>query len=296
MKKISPYPEGGGPVQWVSTGWLFDHLNDKDISILDVQSNIHEYVKGHIPGAMYANEGLFRIHGIRIPTHWIPPEAAQILFRTLGLHADKPVVVYTGSPVLTQCTTFIGDGLEQTFVAYTLARFGFNRVYILDGGLDKWRAENRALSQTFPSPQPSEFRAGVRSEYFVTYDQFKAMKDRPDVITLDARPPPVYEGQGPWIKPGHVPGAVSLPWKTLMSPENSRLLKPGEEIAAIISEKGVTNEKTVICSCGTGREATNEFLLFKFYLRFPNVKIYEGSFTEWTTYPDNPVVTGKNPR
>lgn len=296
MKKTYPYPEGGGPVQWVSTDWLFDHLNDKDLSILDVQSNVHEYLKGHIPGAMYASEGLFRVHGTRIPTRWIPPEAAQILFRSLGLNADKPVVVYTGSPLLTQCTGFIGDGLEQTFVAYTLARFGHNRVYVLDGGLDKWRAGNKALSQTFPSPEPSDFRVTVRSDYFVTYDQFKAMKDRPDVITLDARPPPVYEGQGPWIKPGHIPGAVSLPWKTLMSPDNSRLLKPDEEIAAILAEKGVTKEKTVICSCGTSREATNEFLLFKFYLKFPNVKIYEGSFTEWTTYPDNPVVTGKNPR
>lgn len=295
MKKY-PYPEGGGPVQWVSTDWLSDHHKDPDLSIIDVQSNIHEYVKGHIPGAMYVNEGLFRIHGTRIPTSWIPAEAAQILFRMLGLHADKPVVVYTGGPVLTGCTMFIGDGLEQTFTAYTLARFGHSRVFILDGGLDKWRAENRPLSQTFPSPKPSAFKATVRSEYFVTYDEFRVMKDQPDVITLDARPPPVYEGQGPWIKPGHVPGAVSLPWKTLMNPDNSRLLKSDSEIAAILEDHAITPDKTVICSCGTGREATNEFLLFKFYLKFPKVKIYEGSFTEWTIYPDNPVVTGKNPR
>jgi thiosulfate/3-mercaptopyruvate sulfurtransferase len=295
MKKY-PYPEGPGPVKWVSTEWLADNLDDPDLTIIDVESNIHEYVKGHIPGAMYVNEGLFRVHGKRIPTDWIPPEAARILFRTLGLRADKPVVVYTGSPILTQCTTFIGDGLEQPFAAYTLARFGHNTVYVLDGGLDTWRSENRPLSKLFPSALPSDFTATVRSDYFVTYDEFRAMKDRPDVMTLDARPPPVYEGQGPWIKPGHIPGAVSVPWKTFMNPDNPRLLKSDEEIAAILKERGITPDKTIICSCGTGREATCEFLLFRFYLKFPKVKIYEGSFTEWTTYPDNPVVTGKNPR
>ena len=108
------------------------------------------------------------------------------------------------------------------------------------------------------------------------------MKDRPDVILLDARPSPVYEGQGPWIKPGHIPGAVSLPWKSLMDDKNKKLLKPDDQIKAILAEKKITPDKNIICSCGTGREATNEFCLFKFYLKYPKVKIYEGSFTEWT--------------
>jgi|MTBAKMStandDraft_1061839.scaffolds.fasta_scaffold13649_1 thiosulfate/3-mercaptopyruvate sulfurtransferase len=81
-----------------------------------------------------------------------------------------------------------------------------------------------------------------------------------------------------------------------MNPDNPRLLKSDEEIAAILKERGITRDKTIICSCGTGREATCEFLLFRFYLKFPKVRIYEGSFTEWTACPDNPVVTGKSPR
>jgi len=81
-----------------------------------------------------------------------------------------------------------------------------------------------------------------------------------------------------------------------MDPENPRLLKSDEEIHQIIGACGVHREKTVICSCVTGREATNEFLLFKFYLGHPKVRIYEGSFTEWVAYPDNPTVTGKDPR
>jgi thiosulfate/3-mercaptopyruvate sulfurtransferase len=294
--KNYPYPGGDAPVRWVDTQWLSEHLDEADLTILDVQSNIHEYIKGHIPGAVYVNEGLFRFHGQKLPTEWFPAEAAQMIFSLYGLSSDKPVVVYTGSPILTGCTTFVGDGLEQPFAAYTFARFGHNKVYILDGGIDTWRAEGRPLSQTFSSPRAFEFKANIRSDYFIGYNEFRSIKDRSDVVVLDARPPQFYEGQGPWIRPGHIPGAINLPWKSLMSADNPRKVGSGEEIAAILKERGVSPDKTIICSCGTGREATNEFVLFKFYLKYPKVRLYEGSFTEWTMYPDNPVVTGKNPR
>jgi thiosulfate/3-mercaptopyruvate sulfurtransferase len=62
MAQTYPYPGGDSTVKWVSTDWLGQHLQDKDLTILDTQPNIHEYVKEHIPGALYANEGLFRIH------------------------------------------------------------------------------------------------------------------------------------------------------------------------------------------------------------------------------------------
>jgi thiosulfate/3-mercaptopyruvate sulfurtransferase len=136
----------------------------------------------------------------------------------------------------------------------------------------------------------------VRKDYFIEYEKFKEIKDRNDVIVLDARPADVYQGQGPWIKPGHIPGAVNLPWASLMDGKNKALLKPVEEIRSIVKGHGVSPEKTVICSCGTGREATNEFILFKWYLQYPKVLIYEGSFTEWSSYPENQTVTGKNPR
>jgi thiosulfate/3-mercaptopyruvate sulfurtransferase len=127
-------------------------------------------------------------------------------------------------------------------------------------------------------------------------EEVKDIKEQDNVILLDARPPGVYEGQGPWIKPGHIPGAVNLPWRILMDDKNSKLLKSEMEIKSILNEHNVSPEKTIICSCGTGREATNEFILFKWYFNYPDVKIYEGSFTEWSSYTENPTVTGTNPR
>ena len=289
---LKKYPHGEGKVKWVSTEWLEDHLDDETLMILDTQPNVHDYIKEHIPGAIYMNEGLLRVPLKGLPAQYVPPEAIQPVFRRLGLKPDVPVVVYTGAGPFTDR----GNGLEQTMVAYTLARFGHDHVYVLDGGIEKWKAEGRPLAQEFPKVEESDFIPQVRSEYFLDYEAFKAMKDRDDVILLDARPIAVYEGQGPWIKAGHIPGAINVPWTSFMDPNNARLLKSDAEIQAILDQHGITPDKTIICSCGTGREATNEFILFKWYLGFPKVKIYEGSFTEWSAYPENPTMTGKNPR
>jgi thiosulfate/3-mercaptopyruvate sulfurtransferase len=291
MEKPYPYPSGEGKVKWISTDWLKEHLKD-DLMILDIQPNVHDYILEHIPGAIYFNEGLLRIPLKGCPAVYASPEAIQTNLRRVGLHPDTPVVVYTGTGAFKGW----GDGLEQTMVAYTLARFGHNKVHVLDGGLDKWKQEGKPLTKVFPRNQESDFTVEVRKEFYVEYEEFKKMKDDDNVVLLDARPSNVYEGQGPWIKPGHIPGAVNLPWASLMDDTNKRLLKPDAEITSIVEGKGAVPGKTIICSCGTGREASNEFILFKWYLQYPTVKIYEGSFTEWSSYPENPTVTGKNPR
>ena len=103
MVTTYPFGKGDKAVQWVSTAWLASHLEDKNLMILDCQPNIHEYIQDHIPRAVYWHEGLFRIHEGNIPTRWIPPEAAQILFRSLGLEPDKPIVVYSSSGPLSTC-------------------------------------------------------------------------------------------------------------------------------------------------------------------------------------------------
>jgi thiosulfate/3-mercaptopyruvate sulfurtransferase len=286
------YPYGEGIVKWVSTDWLEEHLEDKGLMILDVQSNIHDYIQEHIPGAQYMNEGLFRVVFKGLPDKYVPPEVIQPILRRLGLKSNIPIVVYTGPGAFKGW----GDGLEQTMVAYSLARFGHSNICILDGGLDKWKEEGKLLMKLFPKVEESDFTAELRPEYFIEYEEFKRTKDEEDVILLDARPPALYEGQGPWIKPGHIPGAINLPWATLMDDKNKRLLKPDDEIKVVLDERGIKPNRTIICSCGTGREATNEFLLFKWYLGYPRVRIYEGSFTEWSSYPENPTVTGRNLR
>ncbi|NLG34048.1 MAG: sulfurtransferase [Lentisphaerae bacterium] len=280
------------PVQWVSTDWLAEHLQDENLTILDVQPDVHDYFARHIPGAVHLNEGLFRMSRGGMPTRYVPAENMQTVIRELGMTADAPVVVYSGKGDISRA----GGGLEQPMAAYTLWRFGMNKVYILDGGLQKWTAEERPVSQEFPSVQPSNFTANVRQEQVVTTEQVQRMKEQADVVLLDARPARVYAGKGPWIRPGHIPGAVNLYWKDLVTKDNPWKLKPAEEITAALVQRDATPGKTIIVSCGTGREATQEYLILSRLLNYPNVKFYEGSFTEWTMDPDRSTVTGQEPR
>jgi len=283
-------------VTWISSEWLADHLDDSSLLIVDCRQNSHSYFQEHIPGAVHLHEELLRMHIGKLPVKWISPGAAQVLFSTLGFEQDRPVVVYSGTRSLTSSSTATSDGLEQTLVAYSLARFGCRKVMVLDGGLAKWKSENRILSQDFGTSRLSPFTVEVQIDFLIGYEECARLKDEPDAILLDTRPLSMYEGQGPWMKPGHIPGAVNLPAMRVMDDKNSTLLKPEEEIRTILFSCGITPEKTVICSCGTGRSATAIFLVLKYFLGYPDVVMYEGGFTEWSSIPDNPVVTGKYPR
>ncbi len=288
-ERESPY--GSGVVKLVTTEWLADHLKDSNLIIVDAQTDVYDYLGQHIPGAVHLSDQTLRAPDHGMPVRYLAPHAIELLFNRVGLNNDTLVVVYTGKGSITGT----GDGLGQTMVAYTLARFGHNRVYVLDGGLDKWTAEKRPVTKEFPKIKDGAFRVSER-DCHVTMDQLKELMNQDNVIIIDARGVKAYEGQAAWTKAGHIPGAISLPWRSLMADDNPALLKSDQEIAELLKKHNITPDKTIITYCGTGREATNPFLLFKCYLGFPNVKLYEGSFTEWSAYPDNPTVVGPNPK
>ncbi len=283
------YPYGSGEVNLVSTEWVHENLSDLDI--FDFQPNVHDYISEHIPSSVYFHQGLLRAPKDGVPAKYVSEEIIENLFQRLGVEKNTPTVVYTGEGAFKGW----GDGLEQTMAAYTFARFGHNEVYLMDGGLEKWKKEDKEVEKDYTEFDTSSFEVDVRNELFIEYEDFKEVKDNEDVVLLDARPKHLYEEQGPWMKPGHIPGAVNLPWKSLMQ-DNPRKLRPLNEVKQILEKKGVTEDKQIICSCGTGREATNEFVLLNYYLNYPSVKLYEGSFTEWCAYSDNPTVTGSEPR
>ena len=295
MKELFSRSPDNCVVTWVSSEWLEDHLDGTPLVIVDCRQQTHAYFQDHIPGAIHLHEELLRMHIGKSPVQWISPVAAEVLFSTLGFEQDYTIVVYSDSKPQSPSLPVTSDGLEQSLVAYSLARFGCRKVMILDGGFSKWKGENRPLSQDPGISRPSSFTVDMQIDFLAGYDACNSLKDEPDTILLDARQASWYEGQGPWMKPGHIPGAVNLPATRFMDDKNSTLLKAEEEIRNILFACGATPEKTVICSCGTGRSATAVFLILKFYLGYPDVLMYEGGFTEWSSYPDNPVVTGKTP-
>ena len=284
------HSNGDGKVKWVSINWLEDHLDD-EIMILDVQPDIHDYIKEHIHGAYYFNEGFLRQMKKNVPGMYIPIEAINAIFSKQGIEKDIPTIIYTGKGAYSKN----GDGWGQTMVAYSLARFGHNDIYILDGGIDKWKEEENEVTKVFPTIKESIFETKLRKDYYLDYEQLKEVKDNAGVVLLDARPFKYYVGSSLWNKPGHIPGAYNLQAAAFMHPNNRQLLKNENEIKSLAKECNATQNKEIICYCGTGREATNLFLVFKWYLGYENVKLYEGSFTEWTQKNSNHTITGPNP-
>jgi thiosulfate/3-mercaptopyruvate sulfurtransferase len=291
LMKTDERPFGHGKQKWVTTEWLENHLDD-DMIILDTQPNVHDYFMDHIPDAVYLNQSTLRAPKNRIPAQILEPEQVASLLQRVGITKDKPVLTYTAKGGFKGW----GDGLEQCMMAYTLLRMGHENVLMLDGGLDKWMDEGRETSQEFPELSSSNFEPNLQRSMWIELEEFKEVKDNNDTIVLDARPPRFYTGEtGPWIRDGHIPGAINLPWANLMQ-DNKAHLKSVEEIRSMAEDAGATEDKLIICSCGTGREATNEYTIFKHLLNYPRVRLYEGSFTEWSAYPEHEVITGKQPR
>lgn len=125
---------------------------------------------------------------------------------------------------------------------------------------------------------------------------------KPDVVIVDPRPKAQYEGTDQtFIRNGHIPGARNIPWQSLTeannpdeAKKNPHQLKSLEEIRQLLISRGVTPDKTVIVSCSTGREASLQYLVIKHLLKYPKVRIYEGSWTEYSA-TSNPLETGADP-
>jgi thiosulfate/3-mercaptopyruvate sulfurtransferase len=146
MKDLISDMRGKNVVTWVTPEWLADHLDDPSLTVIDCRQQSHAYIHEHIPGAIYLHEALLRMHIGRSPVQWIPAGATHVLFTTLGIEQDSPVVVYSESTIPKLSSALISDGLEQSLVAYTLARFGCRKVMLLDGGLASWRSGNHPVT------------------------------------------------------------------------------------------------------------------------------------------------------
>ena len=281
-------------VTWISSEWLADHLDDASLLIVDCRQNSHAYFQEHIPGAIHLHEELLRMHIGKLPVKWISPEAAQVLFSTLGFEQDRPVVVYSGTRSLTSSSAATSDGLEQTLVAYSLARFGCRKVMVLDGGLATWKSENRKLTQDFGTSRLSPFTVEVQIEFLIGYEECVRLKDEPDTILLDTRPLSVYEGQGPWIKPGHIPGAVNLPTSWMFAKDGSFKEKEVLDVLAA-GVIGKDKNREIVTYCDTGTCCPTWYFMLKEVLGYKRIYLYDGSIEEWTADPNAPVhLNGNN--
>jgi thiosulfate/3-mercaptopyruvate sulfurtransferase len=266
----------------VSTEWLVGSLNNDNIRIVDARTDIRDYWLSHIPGAVYLDTGILRWPDQGIPSKLLPPEALAILLGQMGISENTTVIAY-----------YDKNGYPPFYLLWALDYIGHKSSALLQDGFERWRREGRPVSQDYPKIRPAVYRKPSRVNPDVRATVEDVLKEiRAGAVLVDARPQDLFTGEkGAWKRKGHIKGAVSHPWVLDLNGDGS--WKTKEELTAGYQAVGVTPDKKVIVYCGQGQMAAHTYFSLKHILGFPNVRLYDGGFNEWSNRDDLPVETGK---
>jgi thiosulfate/3-mercaptopyruvate sulfurtransferase len=273
-------------LKFESTAWAAEHLADDDLIVIDSQADLHDYIIEHLPGAFYFNEKLFRLSSDGIPNSFIAGKAVESHLENIGYTADKKILIYGGTGKATN-----ESSINAPFMtAYSLYRVGVENIYILDGGLNKWRQENRRVEKEYPTASKGSFKAELQQDLLVDMDYVKGVLADQNKTLVDVRAKGAYLAKGgPWERAGHIPGAINILLDEILADANPFKLKPQAEIEALIDRYGLDNKEEIIIYCGTSHNAVVLFLVFKFLLNLDNIRFFEGGYTEWSIDPENPI-------
>jgi len=277
------------PERLVSTEWLAEQLGEPGLVVVESDEDVLLYETGHIPGAVKIdwhtelNDPVTR--------DYVDGEGFAKLLSAKGIARDDTVVIY-------------GDK-NNWWAAYALwvfTLFGHEDVRLLDGGRAKWEAEGREYTTEVPSPAPTDYPVVERDD--VTK---RAFKD--DVLLhlgnplVDVRSPEEYSGERTTapaypeegaLRAGHIPTAVSVPWARAVADDGS--FKPRAELEAIYEgEKGLKSSDSVIAYCRIGERSSHTWFVLTHLLGYPDVRNYDGSWTEWGSAVRVPIVRGTEP-
>ena len=237
---------------------------------------------GHVPGADFLDlQGEFSDTGTHL--HFMMPSVARLeaAFGRHGIGPGTRVVLYS-----------IGTMMWATRFWWMLRSLGFDDAAVLDGGLDKWKAEGRPFETGAPRGYPpATFVAAPRDGLFVDAARVKAAIGRRDTVTVNALGPQFHRGLEPsrYGRPGRVPGSVNVPAATLVDPATKGFTTLADA-AAKFAAQGVSKDKRTICYCGGGISATIDLFLLH-QLGHDDITLYDASMGEWARDPALPIET-----
>lgn len=274
----SPDPPAVRSQMLVSTDWLQRHLADSGLVILHVGRDRRQYDSGHIPGARFvALDEL--VQQRQNSLNELPSLAdLQALFEHLGVGNDARIILYGES-----------GGLLAARAFFTLDYLGHgDHAALLDGGLEKWTAESRPLTTQPAHPVPAHFTPHLHAKVLVTTALMRDLshvvdsKSSAGYALLDARPRPEFDGAVPSEavpKAGHIAGARSLYWKTLLRSGADPALLSEPDLRRAFTDAGAAPAKLVVTYCRTGMQSSFTYFVAR-YLGY-RAAMYDGSVYEW---------------
>jgi thiosulfate/3-mercaptopyruvate sulfurtransferase len=278
----------GGTDVLVTTEWLEKHLDDPKVRIIEVDEDTTAYEKGHIPGAIGWNWNT-DLHA-PVGRDYVDQAGLSQLLQKAGVEPDTTVVLYGGN--------------NNWFAAYAywLVRYlGFENAKLLDGGRKKWELESKESTQDVPTLSATKIKVDqpINGEFRALRDDVLDKVRDGNASLVDVRSPEEYRGeklapdhlpQEQAQVPGHIPGAANIPWAKAANDDGS--FKSADELKSLYEEAGITPDDEVIAYCRIGERSSHTWFALHELLGYPNVKNYDGSWTEYGSLVGVPVEKG----
>lgn len=258
--------------------------------VLDTRGGYKDYFRGHLPTAHHINFDTLRGTDHGVPVQYLPDDITKALLIRAGVDRSRTHLIYATGEQLPN-----DEILSASMVAYVLEKFGVQDIRIVDGGLPEWKKEKLPVTQEYFGNAPGTLPEKMQPEIALDVEDVLSRKGKPGVVLVDARPHNEYLGDDEiWVRKGHIPGAISFHWARLMEKDNTHKFLPFEKVKAELASAGLTPDKEILVYCGTSREGS----LLRFYLRhvakYPNVRLYEGSWKEYASMKQHPAETKEN--
>ncbi|MDQ4077814.1 MAG: sulfurtransferase [Chloroflexota bacterium] len=271
----------------VSTEWVAEHKDDPNVRVVEVDVDTSAYEQGHVPGAVGWNwqQDLQD----QVQRDVVGKEDFEKLMSRSGIGNDTTVMLY-------------GDN-HNWFAAYAfwlLKYYGHDNVRLMDGGRAKWVAEGRELSTKEPEIEETNYQAQESdTRVRALRDEVLQGLQQPDLVLVDVRSPAEFRGEllAPESLPqegsqrgGHIPGANNIVWSNAVREDST--FKSREELEELYGGRGVTQDKAVITYCCIGERSAHSWFVLSQLLGYPNVRNYDGSWTEWGSSVRVPIERG----